>query len=308
MISSLKKGDDFMEKILKSLKKITNEENIFCNEPMKNHTTFKTGGNADILVMPTSKEELIECLKLDVPKFIIGNGSNLVVKDGGLRGLVIKTTKVNNMSLDGDVLEAETGCFLGKIAMHARDNSLTGFEFACGIPGTLGGAVSMNAGAYGGEMKDVLIESTYADRDGNVHTITNAEHEFGKRKSFFTGKDYVILSSKIQLKAGDYEEIKNKMEELKVSRNTKQPITMPSAGSVFKRPEGFFAGKLIEDSGLKGYKIGGAEVSTLHAGFIVNAGNATSKDILDLIKYIQETVQKNYGVLLETEVKIIGED
>lgn len=297
-----------MEKILELLKKITNEENIFCDEPMKKHTTFKTGGNADILVTPTSKAELIECMKLDVPKFVVGNGSNLIVKDGGLRGLVIKTTKVNNMNLDGDVLEVETGCFLGKIAMFARDNSLTGFEFASGIPGTIGGAVSMNAGAYGGEMKDVVIESTYADMDGNTHTISSEEHEFGKRKSFFTGKDYVILSSKIQLKAGDYEEIKNKMEELKVSRNTKQPVTMPSAGSVFKRPEGFFAGKLIEDSGLKGHKIGGAEVSMLHAGFIVNAGNATSKDILDLIKYIQETVQKNYGVSLETEVKIIGED
>ncbi|MBQ8298942.1 MAG: UDP-N-acetylmuramate dehydrogenase [Clostridia bacterium] len=297
-----------MEKILEKLKQITSEENIYCNEPMKNHTTFKTGGNADILVIPTSKEELVECLKLDVPKFIIGNGSNLVVKDGGLRGLVIKTTKVNNMHVDGEAIEAETGCFLGKIAMLARDNSLTGFEFASGIPGTLGGAVSMNAGAYGGEIKDVVIESTYADLNGNIHTILNDEHEFGKRKSFFTGKDYVILSSKIQLKQGNYEEIKRKMDELREARNTKQPVTMPSAGSVFKRPEGFFAGKLIEDSGLKGYRIGGAEVSTLHAGFIVNAGGATSKDILDLIKHIQETVQKNYGVMLETEVKIIGED
>lgn len=298
-----------MEDILSILKTITNEENIFCNEPMKKHTTFKTGGNADILVTPTSKEELIECLKLNVPKLIIGNGSNLVVKDGGIRGLVIKTTKVNGIKLENDdILEAETGCFLGKIAMFARDNSLTGFEFASGIPGTLGGAVSMNAGAYGGEIKDVVIESTYADTSGNVYTISNEEHEFGKRKSFFTGKEYIVLSSKIKLARGEYEEIKNKMDELRVARNTKQPITMPSAGSVFKRPEGYFAGKLIEDSGLKGYRIGGAEVSTLHAGFIVNVDNATSKDILDLIKHIQETVKKNYGVLLETEVKIIGED
>ena len=166
----------------------------------------------------------------------------------------------------------------------------------------------MNAGAYGGEMKDVVIETTYCDLEGNIYMLNNAEHEFGKRKSFFTGKDFVVLSTKIKLNEGNKEEIAAKMEELKISRNTKQPVTMPSAGSIFKRPEGHFAGKLIEDSGLKGYTIGGAQVSTLHAGFIVNVGNATAKDILDLIKYIQEVVMKNYGVELETEVKVVGED
>lgn len=297
-----------MDAILQSLRSITSEENILVNEPLKNHTTFKVGGPADILVTPASKEELIACLKLDVPKFVMGNGSNLIVKDNGIRGLVIKTTKVNNVTLDGNIIEAEVGAYLGKISIFARENSLTGFEFASGIPGTVGGGVSMNAGAYGGEMKDVVAETTYCDLEGNIYTLTNEEHEFGKRKSFFTGKDFVVLSTKIKLNEGNKEEIASKMEELKVSRNTKQPVTMPSAGSIFKRPEGHFAGKLIEDSGLKGYTIGGAQVSTLHAGFIVNIGYATAKDILDLIKYIQEVVMKNYGVELETEVKIVGED
>ena len=297
-----------MDEILQSLRNITNEENIFVNEPLKNHTTFKVGGPADILVTPTSKEELIECLKLDVPKFIMGNGSNLIVKDKGIRGLIIKTTKVNNITLNENIIEAEVGAYLGKISIFARENSLTGFEFASGIPGTVGGGVSMNAGAYGGEMKDVVIETTYCDLEGNIYSINNEQHEFGKRKSFFTDKDFVILSTKIKLNGGNKEEIAAKMEELKVSRNTKQPVTMPSAGSIFKRPEGHFAGKLIEDSGLKGYTIGGAQVSTLHAGFIVNVGNATAKDILELIKYIQDVVNRDYGVELETEVKVVGED
>ena len=297
-----------MDEILQSLRKIVSEENIFVNEPLKNHTTFKVGGPADILVTPTSKEQLIECLKLNVPKFVIGNGSNLIVKDKGIRGLVIKTTKLNNITLNGDIIEAEAGAYLGKVAIFARENSLTGFEFASGIPGTVGGGVSMNAGAYGGEMKDVVVETTYCDLEGNTYIIDNEAHEFGKRKSFFTGKDFVVLSTKIKLSEGNKEEIANKMEELRVARNTKQPVTMPSAGSVFKRPEGYFAGKLIEDSGLKGYTIGGAQVSTLHAGFIVNVGDATAKDILDLIKHIQEVVMKDYGVVLETEVKMVGED
>lgn len=297
-----------MDEILQTLRKITSEENIFINEPLKNHTTFKVGGPADILVTPTSKEELVECLKLDVPKFVMGNGSNLIVKDNGIRGLVIKTTKMNNITLNGDVIEAEAGAYLGKVAMFARDNSLTGFEFASGIPGTVGGGVSMNAGAYGGEMKDVVIETLYCDLEGNTYILNNEEHEFGKRKSFFTGKDFVVLSTKIKLNEGNKEEIVAKMEELRIARTTKQPINLPSAGSVFKRPEGFFAGKLIEDSGLKGYTIGGAQVSTLHAGFIVNIGEATARDIIDLIKHIQEVVMKNYGVTLETEVKMVGED
>lgn len=292
--------------IFEELKLITKEENIFQNEPMKKHTTFRTGGPADFLVTPTSEKEMIECLKLDVKKTIIGNGSNLLVKDGGIRGLVIQTTKLNNITVDKDEIKAESGALLSRIANIAKDNSLTGFEFACGIPGTIGGAVAMNAGAYGGEMKDVILRTRYADENGNVFEITN--HEFDYRKSFFTGKNLIILASEIGLQNGDKEEIENKMKEYMTARNSKQPVNMPSAGSTFKRPAGFFAGKLIEDSGLKGYTIGGASVSTLHAGFIVNNGDATSKDILDLISYVQDKVYENYSVKLETEVKIIGED
>ncbi len=295
-----------MNSIFEKLKLITKEENIFQDEPMKKHTTFRTGGPADFLVTPTSEKEMVECLKLDVKKTIIGNGSNLLVKDGGIRGLVVQTTKLNNIIVNNDKIRAESGAFLSRIASVAKDNSLTGLEFACGIPGTLGGAVAMNAGAYGGEMKDVVLKTRYADENGNVFEITN--HEFDYRKSFFTGKDFIILASEIGLQNGNREEIENKMKEYMTARNSKQPVNMPSAGSTFKRPVGFFAGKLIEDSGLKGYTIGGASVSTLHAGFIVNNGDATSKDILDLISYVQDKVYENYNVKLETEVKIIGED
>ncbi len=297
-----------MNSILEELKNITKEDNILLNEPMRNHTTFKTGGTADIIAMPESVSELSKMLKLNIEKTIIGNGSNLIVKDGGIRGLVIITTKLNSIKVNGEIIEAECGAYLSKIANVAKDNLLTGFEFASGIPGTLGGAVYMNAGAYGGEMKDVIIETSYIDDKQEIKSLDNLSHEFGKRKSFFTDKNYIILSSKINLKVGNAEEIKSKMKELREARNSKQPVTMPSAGSVFKRPEGFFAGKLIEDSGLKGYKIGGAMVSDLHAGFIVNAGGATSTDILNLIEHIKKVVYDNYKVNLETEVKVIGED
>lgn len=296
-----------MTNLLDELKKILPEENILVNEPMKNHTTFKVGGPADYLVMPETKEQIVECLKLDVPKFILGNGSNLIVKDGGIRGLVIKTSKLDNLELiEEDIIEAGAGCYLSVISNLAKKNSLTGFEFASGIPGTFGGAVMMNAGAYGGEMKDVVIETTYIDEDLEVKTTT--EHEFSYRKSMFTNSNRVILSSKIKLAKGNYEEIDARIKELSEARRTKQPISFPSAGSTFKRPEGYFAGKLIEDSDLKGFSIGGAQVSELHAGFVINKGGATAKDILDLIRHIQNEVKNRFGVDLETEVKIVGED
>lgn len=291
--------------LFESLSKITAKENIFVNEPMSKHTTFRTGGVADYLVIPQNKFEMIELLKLDIEKTIIGNGSNLLVKDGGIRGLVIKTTALKNYRVEEDKIIAEAGILLSKLSNIAKDNSLTGLEFASGIPGTLGGAVMMNAGAYGGETANVVYETEYADVNGNVF-ITN-EHEFGYRKSMFTDSKFTILESKLKLSRGDKEEITLKMKELLKSRNEKQPVNMPSAGSTFKRPEGYFAGKLIEDAGLKGYKIGGAEVSTLHAGFVINSGNATSKDILTLIKYIQDKVKNEFGVDLEPEVKIVGE-
>ena len=292
--------------ILEQLKSITNEENIFVNEPMKKHTTFRTGGNADYLVTPTSKEEIIELLKIDIPKTVIGNGSNLLVKDGGIRGLVIQLSKNDRYTINENVIEAGSGIFVAKLSQLALKEGLTGLEFACGIPGTLGGAIYMNAGAYGGEMSNVVVETEFLKENGEIETITG--HQFAYRKSIFQNMNGIILSSRLKLEKGNVDEIKSKMDEYKTARNTKQPINFPSAGSTFKRPEGYFAGKLIEDAGLKGYRIGGAEVSTLHAGFVINADNATSKDILELISYIQKTVNEKFGVNLETEVKIIGED
>ena len=292
--------------ILEELKTITNEGNILINEPMSKHTTFRTGGIADYLVMPESVDEVKKILKLDCDKTIIGNGSNLLVKDGGLRGITIQLTNLNNYKIEDDIIEADAGCFLAKLSQVAMQNSLSGLEFACGIPGTLGGAVMMNAGAYGGEISSVILSTNFLNKNGEVVTYT--DHEFGYRKSIFQRMDGIILSSKIKLMHGNKDDIKSKMDEYTLSRNTKQPVNFPSAGSTFKRPEGFFAGKLIEDAGLKGFKIGGAEVSSLHAGFIVNSGNASSKDILDLISYVQNTVMEKYNVQLEPEVKIIGED
>lgn len=293
-------------RLYESLEKITAKENIYVDEPMSKHTTFKTGGKADFLVIPQNKAEMIELLKLNVEKTIIGNGSNLLVRDGGIRGLVIKTTALKNYVVEDNIIIAEAGMLLSKLSKIAKENALTGLEFACGIPGTLGGAVMMNASAYGGETSNVVIETEYADLKGNVYKTK--EHNFGYRKSMFTGSEYTILESKLKLEHGNKEEIENKMKELMKSRNEKQPVNMPSAGSTFKRPEGHFAGKLIEDAGLKGYKIGGAEVSTLHAGFVINDGSATSEDILNLIKHIQNKVKNEFGVELEPEVKIIGSD
>lgn len=292
--------------ILEQLKSITNEENIFVNEPMKKHTTFRTGGNADYLVTPTSKEEMIELLKIDIPKTVIGNGSNLLVKDGGIRGLVIQLSKNDKYTINENVIEAGSGIFVAKLSQLALKEGLTGLEFACGIPGTLGGAIYMNAGAYGGEMSNVVVETDFLKENGEIETIT--DHQFAYRKSIFQNMNGIILSSRLKLEKGNVDEIKSKMDEYKTARNTKQPVNFPSAGSTFKRPEGYFAGKLIEDAGLKGYRIGGAEVSTLHAGFVINADNATSRDILELISYIQKTVNEKFGANLETEVKIIGED
>lgn len=291
---------------LNELKNITNEENIFVNEPMKKHTTFKTGGNADFLVTPSSKEEIQKLFALDVPKIVMGNGSNLLVKDGGIRGLVIKLSKNDNYKVCDNVIEADAGICVAKLSQIALKHKLKGLEFACGIPGTLGGAVYMNASAYGGEMANVVFETDFLKDNGEIVKIT--DYKFSYRKSVFQNMNGIILSSKLKLEIGNQEEIKSKMEEYKESRNTKQPVNFPSAGSTFKRPDGYFAGKLIEDAGLKGYRIGGAEVSTLHAGFVINANNATSKDILNLISYIQDVVNKKFGVELETEVKIIGED
>lgn len=285
--------------------------NILKNELMKNHTSFKIGGPADEFCQVTSAEEIQELIcyakEKNIPYTIIGNGSNLLVSDKGIRGLVIKIAKgFDDTEVSGTKITASAGILLSKLAKVALANSLSGLEFASGIPGTLGGAVYMNAGAYDGEMRDVVKSVTYLE-DGKVKTADKEELGFGYRKSRFSDSGCIILSAELELKAGDKDKIAGKMEDFKERRCSKQPLSMPSAGSTFKRPEGYFAGKLIEDSGLKGFGIGGAMVSEKHSGFVVNQGDATAEDVLKLIEYIQKTVKKKFGVTLDTEVKMLGE-
>lgn len=281
------------------------------NEPMKNHTSFKIGGPADEFCEVTSEEEIKRLIdyasERGVPYTVMGNGSNLLVADGGIRGLVIKIARgFDEISASGEKITAQSGALLSRIASAAYRNSLTGLEFASGIPGTLGGGIYMNAGAYGGELKDVIESVTYLD-NGEIITKTADMLEFGYRKSSFTDKDYIILSAKLKLKKGNPDEIKEKTDDYRQRRTSKQPLDMPSAGSTFKRPEGYFAGKLIEDSGLKGFKIGGAQVSEKHSGFVVNAGGATAADVKALIEHIQKTVKEKFGVEMKTEVKMLGD-
>mgnify|MGYP001460832724 FL=1 len=300
------------EKYIKLLGNIAGEENVKADEPMKKHTSFKIGGPADFLVTPCSVQSLCEVIKLckkeNLPIFIMGNGTNLLVSDKGIRGVVVKIyDNLNRYVVKENFIEAYGGILLSKLSDIALENELTGLEFASGIPGTLGGAVAMNAGAYGGEMKDVVVETEFIDKDGNLKVIRGEEHQFGYRTSFIQKQSAVAVKSVIRLRKGERAAIKALIDDLTVRRQDKQPLEMPSAGSVFKRPEGYFAGKLIEECGLRGYSIGGAQVSEKHCGFIVNKGNATSKDVLDLIRHIQKTVKDKFGVELNTEVKIVGD-
>ena len=292
--------------------KIYLEDEIMINEDMKNHIYFKVGGPADIFLTPKSIEQLSETVKIckqnNIPYLIIGNGSNLLVKDGGIRGVVITLTKLNNMQWKGNFIKAEAGVLLKEVSDRALENSLTGFEFASGIPGSVGGAVFMNAGAYDGEVKNVILEAEVMDSEGNVIVLSKDELELGYRTSKVMKDNLVVLSAIFQLELGDKQEIKNRIDELTRKREEKQPLEYPSAGSTFKRPEGYFAGKLIQDAGLKGYSIGGAAVSEKHSGFVINKGGATAKDVLDLIKHVQDEVFKQFGVKLHTEVRILGED
>ena len=300
------------EKYTKLLENIAGKENVKTNEPMKNHTSFKIGGPADFFVTPCSVYSLCEVIKLcnneKLPIFIMGNGTNLLVSDKGIRGVVVKIyDNLSDFHVKEDCIEAYGGILLSKLSDIALENGLTGFEFASGIPGTLGGAVAMNAGAYGGEMKDVVVETEYIDKEGNIKIVRGEEHQFGYRTSFIQKQSGIAVKSLIKLKKGDKSSIKALIDDLTARRRDKQPLEMPSAGSVFKRPEGYFAGKLIEDCGLRGYSIGDAQVSEKHCGFIVNKGNATAKDILDLIRHIQKTVKDKFSVDLQTEVRIVGE-
>ncbi len=296
---------------LEKLKEILLPENILFNEPMSKHTTFRVGGNADVFVTPKTCEEIVEVVKVlkdeNIKYFIIGKGSNLLVRDEGFKGVIIKiATNFNKINLiDNDKIYVEAGCSFRKLSKFAFDNELEGLEFAYGIPGTVGGAISMNAGAYGGEVKDTIVYATILDEYGNVKKLNNEELKLDYRKSIINERDIIFLNAEFKLKKGDMNSIKSKMEQFAFKRKSSQPIDKPSAGSTFKRPLDNFAGKLIEDSGLKGYKIGGAMVSTKHCGFIINEDSATSNDILELIEKVQEIVFKKYKVKLELEVKII---
>lgn len=288
------------------------EEKVFLDEAMSRHTTFKIGGPADYFLQPTSWKEIQSVLNIcreeKIPYFILGNGSNLLVSDKGYHGAIIQLFRnMNEIEVNGTEIRAAAGALLSGIAAAAKNASLTGFEFAGGIPGTLGGAVVMNAGAYGGEMKDVLKEVTVMTKNGEILTIPASQLELGYRTSIVKKEEYLVLEAVIGLQEGDQEAIKAKMRELTEQRVSKQPLEYPSAGSTFKRPEGYFAGKLIMDSGLRGYRVGGAQVAEKHCGFVINAGGATAADVVKLMQDVSDIVKEKYGVTLEPEVKFLGE-
>lgn len=299
-------------KIMALLSAMIPKANIKENEPMKSHTSFKIGGVADVFVSPTTKLQLVDAIRIckenQVPYYIIGNGSNLLVSDKGFRGVIIEVSKnLSEMRREGNMIIAEAGALLARIAKTAESADLTGFEFAHGIPGTLGGAVTMNAGAYDGEMKNVILQAEIIDQQGQIQTFTKDQLELGYRTSIIQKKGYIVLEAVIALQPGNKEEITAKMKDLAGRRKDKQPLEYPSAGSTFKRPVGHFAGKLIMDGDLSGYEVGGAQVSEKHCGFVINKGDATFEDVMQLIEHVQKVVKERFNVELEAEVRIIGE-
>lgn len=301
-----------LENFKLELEKIIKSDGIKYNEPMKNHTSFKVGGPVDILLLPKTSKQISEAIKLcnsyGMNFYIMGNGSNLIVRDGGYRGVIIKLTSIDKVITDGEYLKAEAGASLSTAAKVALEFSLTGFEFASGIPGTVGGAVTMNAGAYGPEIKDVIEYAILMDIEGNQFKLNKEELELSYRSSIVQKNNYIVLEAVFKLEKGIYDVIKSRMEELNRRRAEKQPLDYPSAGSTFKRPIGYFAGKLIEDAGLKGMRNGGASISEKHAGFVINGDNATASDVLGLISKVQKIIKEKNDVTLEPEVRIIGEE
>ena len=300
------------QKIIERFSNLLGNEKVRINEPMNRHTTFRFGGPADYFLLPSSSEEvkgILEiCKEESLQYFILGNGSNLLVSDEGYRGVIIQLYRnYGGLTVEGTEIRAGAGVLLSQIAAAARNESLTGFEFAGGIPGTLGGAVVMNAGAYGGELKDVLKEAVVMDREGNIFTVPVEKLAMGYRTSLVKTAGYLVLEVVISLKKGSQEEIRDTMKDLADRRISKQPLEYPSAGSTFKRPEGYFAGKLIMDAGLRGYQVGGAQVSEKHCGFVINKGNATAADVCRLMADVQAKVQEQFGVTLEPEVKFLGD-
>lgn len=294
--------------IYDELIKEIDSSNIFVNEKMSKHTSFKVGGTADFFVIANNIKELVYILKvaktLKINTYIIGNGTNVIVKDTGFRGIIIKLN-FKTLKIENNEILAGAGVPLALLSEFAYRNKIEDYEFAAGIPGTIGGAVKMNAGAYGSEIKNVLLTTTYLDKNYNIRKIENNEHEFSYRHSIFFDKNWIILESTFKIKLGDKEAIKQKRQEFTENRKEKQPLDMPNAGSIFKRKENCIPAKLIDEAGLKGYKIGGAQISEKHAGFIVNTGNATAQDIIDLIEYTRKTIQEKFDEELETEVIIL---
>ena len=297
--------------VLEVIEEVVHSDNIFTDEPMCKHTTFKIGGNADIYVKPQDITELSKIIKIcnleREDYFILGNGSNLLVADDGYRGVVIQMyNNYNSIEVKGNSIVAEAGALMSRIAKVAYEHELTGLEFSAGIPGTIGGGTMMNAGAYGGELKDVITRVEAVSREGELYTLGKEDLEFEYRTSVFEKNNSIVTKVTMELKRGLKAEIKARMDELSKARISKQPLEYPSAGSTFKRPEGYFAGKLIMDSGLRGKQIGGAKVSDKHCGFVINTGGATAKDVVDLIDFITEKVYADFGVRLDTEVKKLG--
>jgi UDP-N-acetylmuramate dehydrogenase len=296
----------------KSLEDIISKDKIKYNEPMSKHTTMKVGGPVDIMVLPDTVDEIINVIKYakenNIPVKVIGHGSNIVVSDLGVEGIIIKFTCNNcDAIIDGEYIILNAGTSMPKAAVIAKKNLLGGFEFACGIPGTIGGGVKMNAGAYGGQLSDIIVSCKYLDSDLNLKEIENKDMRHSYRHSIFIDNPtHIILEAKFKLYKSNYEDIDAKMKENNLSRKTKQPLEYPSAGSIFRRPEGYFVGKLVSDCNLRGICIGGAQVSEKHTGFIVNKGNATCEDVINLIKHIQETVYEKFSVELKTEVEFVG--
>lgn len=301
-----------LQQWVNDLAKIIDPSNMKINESLKAYTMTKLGGHADIFVMPNTEQEAQAIVKYahehNVPLLMLGNGSNMVVRDGGVRGIVINFSKLNQIKITDRLVFAQGGALLKDVSKYAAAESLTGLEFACGIPGSIGGAMAMNAGAYGGEIKDVILETIVLTPEGQRIVLTKDELELGYRTSIIAKKGYYVLSSTFQLQHGEQQAIDAKIADLTYQRESRQPLEYPSAGSVFKRPPGHFAGKLIQDSELQGKGVGGAEVSQKHAGFIINKDNATATDYIETIRMVQRVVKEKFDVDLELEVKIVGED
>ena len=300
-----------MQEFCHKLKNVITKGTVLTEEPMRMHTSFQIGGPAEIFVQPATGDEVRQAICLakeeQIPFFVVGNGSNLLVSDDGFRGMIVQIGRnLQEISVEDNVIYAQAGALLSRVARTALEHGLTGMEFAAGIPGSLGGAVAMNAGAYGGEMKDILTDAEVLTPDGEIKILSLEELDLSYRHSCIFDEDYIVLSVHLQLEQGDTTVIRNRMDELARARREKQPLEYPSAGSTFKRPEGYFAGALIQEAGLKGYTVGGAQVSEKHSGFVVNRGGATAEEVLFLIKQVQKKVKSRFGVTMEPEVRMVG--